>query len=231
MMSKREINRSMFFKTIALMLLAVCTAILAQAQEADSLEKLLNTELADSARVMALNELGWKLMYQDPDTSVILGLQALSLSKKAKDSINTAHSLSNLGVYHWVKSEYKTGLAYLEKALEIRMKLKDKQGAARVHNNMGMIYRYLSNYPKAFDHYFESLSISTQLENKQEMAKCYNNIGIAYEFQSDYEQALENYLKSLEIEEYRDNKEGMASSYSNIGNIYYYKSDYSKEAK
>jgi len=52
-----------------------------QLPTADSLKARLHQPLHDTDRVNTLNELGWELMYNNPDTAILLGNQALQLSE------------------------------------------------------------------------------------------------------------------------------------------------------
>jgi len=92
----------------------------------DSLESLLKTNIADTTRIKTLNTLGWQLKYRNPDTSILLGKQALQLSERVILSgvegwqEGIANTNNKLGVYYWIKGDYPLSLSYHFKALEIR---------------------------------------------------------------------------------------------------------------
>jgi len=192
----------------------------------DSLKTVIQTADHDTTKIKALNQLGWSLMYSNPDTAIILGKQALELSEKTEDHPNKANTLSNLGVYHCIKSNYPTALDYFFKSLEYREKAGDRKGMAASYNNIGIIYDNQSSYPQALEYYFKSLKIYKELGDKKGIAASYNNIGIIYEERSSYPQALKYYFKSLKIYKQLGDKKGMAASYNNIGIIYMNQSSY-----
>ena len=82
----------------------------------DSLLFLLKKIPDDTNKVNVLNELGWTLKYNNPDTAVILSMQALSIAKKISLSSQKnislggkkgiSSSLGNLGAYNFLKGDY-----------------------------------------------------------------------------------------------------------------------------
>ena len=214
----------------------------------DSLKTVIETTDHDTTRIKALNQLGWSLMYSNPDTAIILSKQALELTKKTKDEKSKANTLSNLGVYHWIKSDYPTALDYLHKSLEYREKAGDRKGMAASYNNIGIIYDDQSSYPQALEYYFKSLKIKKQLGDKKGIATSYNNIGSLYT--ALYEQgdslneriggwvsrnpsqlldtAMYYQQKALAINKELSRDYGMTFDLIGIGSIYAQKQEYTK---
>ncbi|MFB6307589.1 MAG: tetratricopeptide repeat protein, partial [Flavobacteriales bacterium] len=89
-------------------------------QDIDSLKQVIQTTTKDTTKIDALNDLGWKLMYSKPDTSIILSEEALKIAKGIGDKKRIADSYNNLGVYQYLKSNYPKALEYYFKALEIK---------------------------------------------------------------------------------------------------------------
>ncbi|MFB6307079.1 MAG: tetratricopeptide repeat protein, partial [Flavobacteriales bacterium] len=138
---------------------------------------MIQTTTEDTTKIDALNDLGWKLKYSKPDTSIILSEEALKMAKEIGDKKRIADSYNNLGAYQYLKSNYSKALEYYFKSLEIDKEMENKRGMASSYNNIGLIYKDQSNYPKALEYYFKSLEIDKQMDNKRGMANCYNNIG------------------------------------------------------
>ena len=124
-------NKKTIIKITAYLLVGLLFTTLTSADKIDSLKKVIETADHDTTRIKALNQLGWKVMYSNPDTAIILSKQALYLSEKTEDQKNKAKTLNNLGVYYWIKSDYPTALNYHFKALEIREKQNNLKGMAR----------------------------------------------------------------------------------------------------
>jgi tetratricopeptide (TPR) repeat protein len=106
---------------------------------------------ADSSIINHLNDLGWEVMFSNPDTSFILYNQALYLAEKIQWNKGIAGSLRNLGVYYYLISDGPRALDYYTRALKIEEELGNKNGIARTLNNIGLVYNDQGEYPKALD--------------------------------------------------------------------------------
>ena len=233
------------FSFICLLLIGNCQLSCAKQGKIDSLKTELKKTLPDTTRIKILNDLGWELMYQNPDTSILLGKQALFVlsviasEERAKQSPTTkyifqnltANTNNNFGAYYYLKGDYSTSLSYHFKAYEIRKQLNDKNGIANSLGNLGIVYSSQGDYHKALKYYFEALEIDKELGNKRGMAIRLGNIGIVYIEQGDYPKALQYYFEALEIDKELGNKIGMAISFGNIGNVYANLGDYPQALK
>jgi len=224
-MSKRI--KYLFLVTI-LAALSSRTETRAQNIKNDSMFTALITMKEDTNKVNILNTLGWELMYGNPDTSIVLSMQALSISERLKWEKGTAISLNRLAVYNWLKGNYPKAQNYNFKALKIAEEFKYQQLTARILGNIGLVFWSQGEDKKALDYYSRALKMSEKLGDKNGIAKHFGNIGNVYNYQKDYIKALEYYLKALRITKELDDKNGIATWLSNIGSIYMALSDYSK---
>ena len=140
----------------------------------DSITALLKTDKEDTNKVRHLNDLGWKLMYINPDTSILLNKQALELATiieqrtliskspaiqmSAKKGI--ARSNSYLGACYFLKGEYAIALEYHFKSLKLNEELGSKYGISGNLNNIGLIYYGQGDYSRALDYYFKALKLN-----------------------------------------------------------------------
>ncbi len=186
--------------TVALLILSATG--FAQQSYSDSLLSLLKKDKTDTAKIIHLNNLGWELMYNNPDTSILLSKQALTLSENLLSNNSTlpdkskikgllTGSLENLGVYHQIKGDYPKALDYTLKALKIYEELLGiamnpseknvaKKGMASCYLNLGTIYKDQNDNQKGLDYFLKALTIDEELGNKMEMAAALGNIGIVY---------------------------------------------------
>ena len=202
-----------------ILILDACYCI-GQQTKIDSLRIQLKSDKEDTNKVNHLNALGWQLMYNDPDTSIILGNQSLQLAEKLNWKKGIASSLGNQGVYCWLKTDYPQALDYYLKALKIDEELKDKNGMAKRLSNIGNIYAQQGDYPKALDYYFKALKMKEEIGAKNEIAKTLGNIGGVFTEQKDFQKALEYYFKALKIGEEIGDKGRIAIQLGNIGIVY-----------
>lgn len=228
------------FNSTFLILNSFCFA---QQNKIDSLLSLIKIDIEDTTKVKHLNDLGWELMYQNPDSAIILGNQALAIitpvlstefnstregieNKKIK--LLRAKTFGNLGVYYCLKADYPQSLNYYLMALKINEELKNKKGISAQLGNIGIIYFYQADYPKALDYFFKALRLAEEQENKILIATFLCNIGNVYSDQRDYPKALDYFFKAMKMDEEVGNKNGIARNFNNIGNIYQEQGNYSK---
>ena len=213
-----------FLRLISVLLLCGVLFNVAQAQKQqkiDSLLNLLKTAKEDTNKVNHLYNLGRELMYSNPDTAMILGNQALSLSEKATSKKHIADSYHIIALAYFLKGNYPSSLENNFKALALREELADKSGVAKSLGNIGNSYMHQADYPKALDYYFKGLKMLEQLADKMGIAIHLGNIGNAYHYQSNYTKALDYYFEALKIAEELGNKNGIAMWLGNIGVVYW----------
>jgi len=208
----------------------------------DSLQILIKNDKEDTLKIIHLNTLGWEIMFQNPDSAIVLGNHALSTvntllanppSVNREENIKAyqkflAKTYENIGVYYYFKGEYAISLDYNFKSVELKKAANNKNGLAATYNNIGMVYRNQGDHSKALEYYFEALKLNVELGNKQRIAHSLNNVGLVYNDQKDYKQALNYYEKSLFLHTQMDNKVSMASTLNNIGIVYYEGKKYDK---
>lgn len=199
-----------------------------QKKKIDSLLNILKTAKEDTNRVKALNKLGWQFKYSNPDSTILLAKQAISLAQKINFKTGLAVAYTNAGVGYDVKGDYAKALENYFAGLKIDELLKNKTGIAIHYGNIGLVYREQANYPLAIDYYFKALKIDEELGNRAGISIHFNNIGLVYLDQGDAPNALEYYFKALKIDEELGSKNGIGRLFGNIGNVYASQNDFVK---
>lgn len=205
----------------------------------DSLLAFSKSDALDTNKPIHLNDLVWEIMYENLDTAIVIGKQALEVElellktvKEDEKPIRTsvlysmAKSNNNLGVCYEFKGDYEVSLWYHLRALEIRTQLKDSLGMGKSYNNIGNVYDSEGNYIKALACYFKALQIFTELRNANRAAGAFTNIGIVYQRMREFDTSLEYLLKALTIFQFIGNKENESQVLCNIGNSYVGKEKY-----
>ena len=222
------IHKSIFVLLLLGMMLSTNMSNAQDQQYIDSLDKLLQTDIHDTSRIITLNALGRAWMYRTPDTAIILSNQALELAVKSDDMKGQGNSNSNLGIYHWLKGDYSLSLSHHFKALKAREQQADKKGIVASLGNIGVVYRNQGDYPKALDYYFKALRMGEEIDDKKRIAIQLSNIGVVYWNQADYAKALEYYKRALKIDEEMGYKADIAADLGNIGIVYSNQGKYNK---
>ena len=205
-----------------------CNAFGQSQNKIDSLLSVLKGAHEDTGKVIILNALARALSSRNPDTSIILATQALTLAKKVTCKKHTASAYHLIAAAEFLKGSFTSSLENNFKALSLREELADKPAIASSLNNIGLVYFDQGDYPNALDYYFKALKIDEELEDKNGIASGLNNIGLVYSKQSDYLNALDFYFKALKIAEELEDRNGIAFHLGNIGNVYSRQGDYLK---
>jgi serine phosphatase RsbU (regulator of sigma subunit) len=201
-----------------------------QAQEntIDSLENLLKTTKADTAKVNLYNNLFLQYEFSDYEKARNCLNKALDLSKKTDYQKGLATTYQYLGFFAEDTGNYHQAIKHYLQSLEISEIISDKKGLASIQGNIGNSYYFQGDYPNALDYYFKALKLAEELNDNNKIAKQLGNIGNVYKEQTDYLKALDYYFKALKIAIELDNKNGIAADYGSIGNVFKEQADESK---
>src|ERR1051325_12128795 len=126
-----------------------------QQAKIDSLKKVLLTAKEDTNKISALNMLAWQLSNINPDTSILLASQALSIAQKEKNKKYIANSYHNIAWANYLKGDYTSALENNFKALALSEELNNKQGISKTLGNIGIVYFGKGDYSKALTYYFK----------------------------------------------------------------------------
>lgn len=230
------------FVNIFVLLLFATTTVFSQSgnTEIDSLSNLIKADKEDTTKLKHLNTLGFTIMFQNPDTAIIIGKQALQLATQllsahgANEEIKKftqkglGKAYGNLGLMYYLKSEYATSLEYQFKSQEIREAIGDKDGLTNTYSNIGIVYHSQFDFPKSLEYYFMALKLNVELGNSYKIAANLNNIGLVYNDQKDYEKALTYYKDALVLNQRLQNQQEIANNLNNIGIVYFTEGNYTK---
>ncbi len=187
----------------------------------DSLENILKTAKADTAKVDYMIALSFKYR------NIIDFKTALQYADSALELAQTLDYKK--GIY---ESHRKMVLVYaqmgfppesLEKYfahLKIFEERGMKRGITSCYHNIGIVYGYMGNYPEALEYHLIALKIAEEIRNKHFIASCYGSIGSVYKDLGNHQEALEYYLSSLKIWEEVGDMWFISDTYNSIGMVY-----------
>ena len=195
----------------------------------DSLNNVLKTAIADTAKVNCLNALSSEYRkISDNEMAMQNAESALELAKTLDYKKGIAISYKHIGAYYGLQGNYPEALNNYFTSLKIFEEIGDKKGIGYSYDNIGIVNANMGNYPEAIRNYLTSLKIFEEIGDKKGMSYSYNSLGNIYELQDDYQEAMKNHLASLKISEEIGAKEGIVKSYNNIGNTYLNQGDDAK---
>jgi tetratricopeptide (TPR) repeat protein len=218
---------------LSIIFLFSLSRIIAQIENNESINFVLSqltksqNNLNDTILLDKLIELSSKLIFNSPDSAIVLAERGRIISKNIKWKEGEAKFLSNLGYCYWIKGDFNKSLEYYKESLKISEEISDKYLQSKVIGNIGLIYFDQSNYPKALEYYFRALKIKEEIRDSNGIAMWLGNIGGVYFEQSNYSKALEYILKALEIDQKLGNLRGVARHLGNLASIHYFQQKYS----
>jgi tetratricopeptide (TPR) repeat protein len=110
----------------------------------DSLRKVLLTDLADTSRIWALNNLGRNIV--NTDTTLMLAEQAIMLARKIGFTKGEAEAYNNVGYWFTQKGNYPRALQNYLKAIQVAESVNFYPGMKRGFNNIAVVYWSLKDY-------------------------------------------------------------------------------------
>ena len=199
-----------------------CFGQRANGNDVDSLKRLLNTTVHDTARVNLLNELS-KLYFNDnPDTAIIIASSSRKLAEQINFKTGLALAIKNMGIGYYLKGEYKDAVINWQQALEVYKQYGDEKGVANMLSNQGAVYFAQGDDVKAFELYLESLKISEKIGDTLRILTSLNNIGGVYlNKPATYKKALEYFQRSYNLSRAINDQYTIGTSSVNLGETYY----------
>lgn len=146
---------------------------------------------------------------------------ALELSLKIKDSIQTAYAYNNLGDVYMYNRNYHLALEYSQTAASYFERLGNKRGASYSYINLGEAHRSLKEYESSLTYLLRSLEIRKKLENKWNVGGALFAIAQTYSSMGNYSQASKYYKESIQYYNKDVDYVGIANCNTGIGEILY----------
>ncbi|PRY90753.1 tetratricopeptide repeat-containing sensor histidine kinase [Mongoliibacter ruber] len=158
----------------------VSHGLVAQQDEFDSLDNLLQNEIDEKGKLQVLNKLVFLLRERDIPRALELGNEAESLAIVLKDSVQLAKAKGNLGWIHYRLGIWDKAFRYSRDAYLIGLDQSDKAEIAMTLNNLGAIYYQQRNYEEAIRKFKEAYKIGKDLEDSYITIRSLNNIALNY---------------------------------------------------
>lgn len=110
----------------------------------DSLKRVLATDLPDTSRIWALDNLGRNIV--NTDTTLALAAQAISLSRAIGFTKGEAEAFSNVGYWFTQKGNYPKAIENYLTAIRLAESVSYEPGMKRGFNNIAVVYWLIRDY-------------------------------------------------------------------------------------
>ena len=166
--------------TLFLLLFQAMLYSYAQTGNPDSIIQLIKTDKEDTSRVIHLADLSYEFFESKPDTSMILSLQALALSRRIGFVKGEAISLNRVANAYSVLGNYSKSMEIYFQALQLNEKINNPDIKGANFNSIGAAYRAEGEYRLALDYFFKARTIAEQINNKYLLSRSLYNVGQCY---------------------------------------------------
>ncbi|MBL7929334.1 MAG: tetratricopeptide repeat protein [Bacteroidia bacterium] len=194
--------------------------------ETDSLKKLLDNSLPDTAKVQLLFKIAEGYYQHSPAAAIPYFEEAEKISKQIRYSVGLTNAYGWLAYLYEQSGNIGKALDFNYNALELARKSKDKKNEAILLGNIAAIYKDQGRIEEALNYNFRSLEIRKTLNDSAGISTILNNIGLIYAGQGRIEEALNYYQRSLFIEENLKSNDGVITAMQNIGAVYREQKEY-----
>jgi two-component system, sensor histidine kinase PdtaS len=208
-------------RILALPLFLCCFSLLGQTStQLDSLKTLQSSTGNDSIRYETDLEIGYLLLYDNPDTARIYFQDALEIAQKTNDQDKIARSFTLTGVTYYFNGQLDNAIENYLEALPISEKLGNDRYSGIIANNIGAVYFDLKDYEKTKTYYEKAVGLFKVAQDTFWLSNALNNLGNVLEKEKEYKESLVVYNQSLDLARRSKNEEAIGSAMSNIGNVH-----------
>lgn len=196
-------------KSLAACLLLIAVALLpmrqAEAQHyvsrEDSLQRILQKQLADSVRADVLNALSTMLHGLDYARAAEAAGKAASLSAAAGYAFGEAKAYQNIALTSWANGRYKDALRYHKKAIAMFVAHGFEGELAEAYNKLGLVYFYIADYDEAIGLLNRAADRFRAQSDTANLARVLNNLGLVYDSRGNYATSTRYIVESLQLKQ------------------------------
>ena len=162
------------------------------------------------------------------DSSLLLNLYGVELSRRTGDSLNLAKTLFNTGTSYRFLNEYEKAIPYYMEGYAIFDRIGDAGLVAKTYDILQVIYQDLKQYQKALEYGQKAVQKSMESKNPLFLGTAYLNLGVSYFKLSQYEEARHYMERALQMGREMNNQQLISSALLGMGSYYAATGQYEK---
>lgn len=176
-----------------------------------------------------LNELAWRLRYENTKEALGLSGEALKLSQELGYDRGIAYGRLHQAVANFLLSHHENLVQDLLDASEyFESSEEEETGLPVCLNFLARVYESYGDYERGLSYAQKALKEAKKIGYFEGEGDILGNLGLIHSRLSDFDQALEMYKQSLKIREKLENPKAIASSLNLTARAFSLKGDYSK---
>lgn len=199
-------HKNFLFRNIFVFLMFLCTSSSLFAQKSSPEQLLMQLkelrsrpdfETKDTTNIVLLNELGFAIRFKNLDTVLLLGQEALQLSKLVNYKKGEAASIITIADFYGYSGNPELAIEYALGALEISIPNGFFKESTKAYNTLGKAYFQQTDYPNSYKSFLKGAASAENMLTKELLMSLNMNIGTMYSLLQDYEEAIVYYDKAL----------------------------------
>ena len=207
-------------KFLIALLVFISFSSFAQNNKADSLKRLLRSEIADTTRIKTLNNLAFHYLYFSPDSALVLAQQGLALARQKGLIKSEASCLYSLGTIFWITGNYPKSLEYYLQALKQYERHQSREGIMATFECIGNVYSEMGDEQMAICYYRKCIALAESIHKEVRMASIVVSLGDSYEKLNQLDSALRYANLGYELALRINNVPFRMVALNNLGNIH-----------
>ncbi|HTF18866.1 MAG TPA: tetratricopeptide repeat-containing sensor histidine kinase [Chryseolinea sp.] len=144
----------------------------------------------DTTTLRQLTAQGRALLYQRPDTALLMLMEATKLAERLHQPAMQAESMAWSAVAYYVLGEYDQAMPLFIEARRLAEETQNHNGLATALNGMGLIYQTQHMYQKAISLHKQAIIHARSIPNMERVTANRFNIGLAFDELGQYDSSL-----------------------------------------
>ena len=144
----------------------------------------------DTAYINTLYAISYGTGREDRDSSKLLALKTIALSKEANYPKGIALGNYALALVNLLDGDAEKSIQLAQLAQDIAEENKEKSIVLRAYNTKGIAYRQLKKLDSAFTNYYKGLLLAEEMDNKKHQFAFHTNMGYLFLNNRNYSEAL-----------------------------------------
>ncbi len=220
---KRKKNVTFF---ICILLIIFASKSFCQAGR-DSIERKLNLIHKVDEKLLFLDSLTKKYLFNEPGKAIIYSKYSIDLINKHDAVGSNVQPYRYMANAYSILGDYEQAFELFQEALYIEKEIKNnKLNQGLIHNDIAVIYLNLGDYDKSIQFFKKAIRLFEQINDSINIIKMEGNIAIVKTTQGKYNEAIEIITKQLfKFEQNNDTHAYLVSVY-NLADLYIKKGQY-----
>lgn len=154
------------------------------------------------------------------DSSLILNLRSVDLSRQIKDSVYLAKTLFNTGSSYRLKEDYENAVKYYEEGKKLFESFGDKRMIAQAYDILQNLFTSMKQYRKSLEYGKKAIKELKEINNPTLLGTAYNNLGLNYISLRQFDSAKNCFNEALSIALKTNDQNMEASLYLNMADVF-----------